>query len=405
MNRKHHTQNRPAWVLSAAVLAVVQAWSGAAGADQVIADDLITVGSICVGFDCVDGESFGFDTFRLKENNLRIKFDDTSSSAGFPAMDWQLTANDSNSGGLNRFSIEDVTDAKVPFTIEGNAPTNAFYLDDSGRLGLGTSAPVLDLHLLSSDTPATRLEQDSSGGYTAQTWDVAGNEANFFVRDVTGGSKLPFRIRPGAPTSSIDISASGKVGIGTPGPESTLHLASATPQVRLHHTGRQMKATLGYNGSDTQARLAIDFVAVNNAPYMSVDLFRASPTTVANSRFVIYQPGTANEKFSVDADDGNVAIAGKVFVNGTQVHPDYVFEPDYPLMPLSELESFVTEKRHLPGIPSAAEAKNGYDLIGMQLKLLEKTEEQALYILELEKRIKALEGKIARIAEAGSETR
>ncbi|HEV7516457.1 MAG TPA: hypothetical protein VGR07_09175, partial [Thermoanaerobaculia bacterium] len=46
--------------------------------DQVIADDLIVQGSACVGLDCVVNESFGFDTIRLKENNTRIKFDDTS---------------------------------------------------------------------------------------------------------------------------------------------------------------------------------------------------------------------------------------------------------------------------------------------------------------------------------------
>jgi hypothetical protein len=68
-----------------------------------------------------------------------------------------------------------------------------------------------------------RLEQNSSGGFTAQTWDMAGNEANFFVRDVTGGSRLPFRIRPGAPTSSVDINASGNVGIGTASPSGRLH--------------------------------------------------------------------------------------------------------------------------------------------------------------------------------------
>ncbi len=50
--------------------------------DQVIADDLIVQGSTCVGFDCVNGESFGFDTIRLKENNTRINFDDTSATAG-----------------------------------------------------------------------------------------------------------------------------------------------------------------------------------------------------------------------------------------------------------------------------------------------------------------------------------
>src|SRR5712672_1172746 len=98
--------------------------SGKATADFVIADDLIVQGSACVGLDCVDGEAFGFDTIRLKENNTRIKFDDTSTSPGFPNNDWQLTANDSASGGLNKFSIENTTVATVPFTIVGPAPTN-----------------------------------------------------------------------------------------------------------------------------------------------------------------------------------------------------------------------------------------------------------------------------------------
>ena len=64
-----------------------------------INDDLIVDGSACIGFDCVNGESFGFDTIRLKENNLRIKFDDTSVAASFPRTDWQLTANASANGG------------------------------------------------------------------------------------------------------------------------------------------------------------------------------------------------------------------------------------------------------------------------------------------------------------------
>jgi hypothetical protein len=173
--------------------------------DVVTADDAIIQGSLCVGLDCVVNESFGFDTIRLKENNTRIKFEDTSTGTGFPSTDWQLTANDSAAGGANKFSIDDVTAATTPFTITGAAPTNSIFVDSSGRLGLGTATPVLKVHENSSDTPAFRFEQNNSGGFTAQTWDVAGNEANFFVRDVTGGSRLPFRIRPGAPTSSIDI--------------------------------------------------------------------------------------------------------------------------------------------------------------------------------------------------------
>lgn len=196
-------------------------------ATQVIPEDLVVQGSECVGIDCTSTESFGFDTIRLKENNLRIKFEDTSSSTGFPSTDWQLTANDSASGGANKFSIEDITGATVPFTVTGTAPTNSIFVASSGKVGFRTAAPALDLHIATNNTPGMRLEQNNTGGFSAQTWDIAGNEANFFVRDVTGGSLLPFRIRPGAPTSSLDIAASGKVGIGTASPTEKLHVSGS----------------------------------------------------------------------------------------------------------------------------------------------------------------------------------
>jgi hypothetical protein len=201
--------------------------------DQVIADDLIVQGSICAGFDCVNNESFGFDTIRLKENNLRIKFEDTSTGAGFPSTDWQLTANDSASGGANKFSIEDITGSKVPLTITAGAPTNSVFVDSSGRVGLRTSTPVLDLHIATGNTPALRLEQNGSGGFTPQTWDVAGNEANFFVRDVTSGSRLPFRIFPGAVSSSLVITGSSNIGIGTPSPSTSVHITRSSNTANL----------------------------------------------------------------------------------------------------------------------------------------------------------------------------
>jgi hypothetical protein len=215
---------------------------GIANLDQVIADDLIVQGSACVGLDCVNNESFGFDTIRLKENNTRIKFEDTSTGTGFPTHDWQLTANDSASGGAEKFSIEDVTASTVPFTVTGSAPTNSMFVDSTGRLGLRTSTPVLDLHIATSNTPAMRLEQTNAGGFTAQTWDIAGNEANFFVRDVTGGSRLPFRIRPGAPTSSIDINASGNVGVGTASPATKLDVSGSDGTTKL--TIRETNGTI-----------------------------------------------------------------------------------------------------------------------------------------------------------------
>jgi len=192
--------------------------------DFVIADDLIVQGSACVGLDCVDGENFGFDTIRVKENNDRIQFDDTSTSAGFATNNWQIRANAQGSGGGSFLAFVDQgatgnsETGTIVFEVDAGAPANSLRVSSTGNIGVGTATPVLDVHVNTTDTPAIRLEQNNSGGFTAQTWDVAGNEANFFVRDVTSGSRLPLRIRPGAPTSSLDIAASGNIGINTAAP-------------------------------------------------------------------------------------------------------------------------------------------------------------------------------------------
>ena len=93
-------------------------------ADQQILDDLIVDGSACIGLDCVNGESFGFDTIRLKENNLRIAAVDTSNTASFPSQDWQLVFNDSTNGGTNKFSVVAVAPASAtPFTVCSRTPS------------------------------------------------------------------------------------------------------------------------------------------------------------------------------------------------------------------------------------------------------------------------------------------
>jgi hypothetical protein len=224
-------------------------------------EDVYVVGSLCVGTDCADPETWGYDVIRLKENNLRLHFDDTSSTSAFPANDWRILINDTADGGANYFAVEDTTSGDVPFKIEAGAPDNSLYIEDYGRIGLKTSTPAVELHIVDGDSPCTRLEQDTSSGWTAQVWDVVGNESNFFIRDVTNSSKLPFRIQPGTPSSTLCLKSDGKIGIGTWSPAYPMEL-DTTGQNAAFTLKRTDGATNFVNATASYAQ----FGAVTNHP-------------------------------------------------------------------------------------------------------------------------------------------
>ncbi|SMX26105.1 hypothetical protein TRP8649_00178 [Pelagimonas phthalicica] len=349
-----------------------------AQADQVILDDLIVDGSACVGLDCVNGESFGFDTIRVKENNVRFHFQDTSASASFPTNDWRLTANDSTNGGSNYFGIQDVDANRFPFRVEAGARNNALYVEADSDVGIGTSNPAVNLHAVDGNTPTLRLEQDGSSGFTPQTYDIAANEANFFIRDVTNGSALVFRTKPGAPQDSIHIAADGDLGFGTSSPEASVHI-------------RRTSAAAGVDMLKLESNDILEMIFENNSATAAVNVFKFSHN--GNEFRILNQDTAGTTEFALD-EDGNLSLLGSLTVNVGSTpssFPDYVFEEGYNLMPLSEVENFIAENGHLPRIPSAADvAENGINVSELQIALLEKVEELTLYTLAQQKRIDEL---------------
>lgn len=103
-------------------------------------------------------------------------------------------------------------------------------------------------------------------------------------------------------------------------------------------------------------------------------------------------------KISEDDYEGTFTVLGdggiyaKELTINTPIFADYVFEKDYALMPLSELESYIKKHKHLPNMPGEKEVlKNGMHIGTLQIQQTEKLEELTLYTIEQEKRIKALE--------------
>jgi hypothetical protein len=111
-----------------------------------------------------------------------------------------------------------------------------------------------------------------------------------------------------------------------------------------------------------------------------------------------YPTTTGNYKLFVEG--GILTEKVKVALRSTTNWADYVFANDYKLMPLSEVEEFITVNKHLPGVASASElVKNGIDVVEMQSKQMEKIEELMLYVLQQNKKIEELQKQVQALIE------
>jgi len=211
--------------------------------------DAVIRDGLCIGADCPAIPAFNGSTLLFRDLTLALHFEDTTDPlTGHPANDWRGLINDTGSGAPSFFAIEDFTGGRIPFLIEAGAPFHALYLDASGAVGLGTNTPQSNLHLLDGNTPTLRLEQDTGQSFVAQSWDLGGNEANFFVRDVTasgGAEVLPFAVQAGAEDDTLTVGTAGNVGVNTDDPQAPMHVmdtgtpfaANAETMLLLQNTG------------------------------------------------------------------------------------------------------------------------------------------------------------------------
>jgi len=135
------------------------------------------------------------------------------------------------------------------------------------------------------------------------------------------------------------------------------------------------------NGGQLTFKTAVDAYATTTGTYQSRNAYFTSNVGIGTL--------TPDEKLTVKGKIHTQEV--KVDLLGALV-PDYVFESDYKLKTLEEVENYIKENKHLPEISSAQEIeKNGLMLAEMNMALLKKIEEITLYMIEQNKKINELE--------------
>jgi hypothetical protein len=94
--------------------------------------------------------------------------------------------------------------------------------------------------------------------------------------------------------------------------------------------------------------------------------------------------------------DGRVYVNSLIVKNSASIWwGDYVFDKDYKLKPLNEVENYISENKHLPDIPSAKEVETeGLSIADMRAKQMVKIEELTLYMIQQQKEIEELKAKL-----------
>ena len=362
---------------------------------EVLSEDNPTIRSfLCVGFNCADQDIAGIDDFRVKDNTIRIHFDDVSSSSS-PDNDWRIMINDSASGSDEYFAIQDATRGPQIFRLSAGAPENALFMAPTGRIGLKTAMPLRELHMVDANTVTLRMDQ-RGGSAPVQVWDINANHNAFYVTDISN-STTPYRIEPGAPSNSFSIESNGFIGLGTNAPEELLHIRTTADNIDAF----ALFDAAG-SGSDSAFRLRQNGVTPSTWEFRNQQDSGRLNVGIAGGNTPFKIDNAANNNLLRLGRSGRpdeVVITGTLVVNNTEMNvPDYVFEPGYKLKTLAEVDQVIAENGHLPGVPSAADvAETGLDMTRMQLAQLEKIEELTLHSISQDKQLSAQQQEIAQL--------
>jgi|GEM_PF-718868 len=262
--------------------------------------------------------------------------------------------------------------------LEFNAAGNDFYFNN-GNVGIGTSSPSEKLEV-DGNIKAGAIEiddfkmatNDYGAGKLLQS-DEAGN-ATWVDPPETGDDDWSF----GSYENIFRMD--GNVGIGIDQPIYRLHVKNDGQDYAAHFDntspyGKGVLIRAAYGAEDVQM---LDLKNYYGASVFNVD--SEGDVGIGTTETGIYKLAVAG---SIRAEEVQIEHLDKWY--------DCVFENDYNLPSLSDIEAFVKENKHLPEVPSEEDVmEQGINLGEMNAILLKKVEELTLHLIEQQKQIEEL---------------
>ena len=294
----------------------------------------------------------------IKDSRANLYIENTNSS------NWaflRLKGSGSNLWDIAQYGNNDY----LEFRPKGSS-TNRMILKQDGSLGLKTiPATDVDLHIKDSRANLYIENTNSSNwaflrlkGSGSNLWDIAQYGNNDY---------LEFRPK-GSSTNRMILKQDGSLGLKTiPATDVDLHIKDSRANLYIENTNSSNWAFLRLKGSGSNLW---DIAQYGNNDYLE---FR--PMGSSSNRITFNKNGT---------------VSATTFSAVTPPWSDFVFEDNYELRSLEEVDSFIKENKHLPDFPSEQELREkGLDLPSMDSKLLQKIEELTLYMIEMNKQVKS----------------
>lgn len=293
-------------------------------------------------------------------------------------------------------------------------PNGTNFLWTNKNVGIGINNPNAEAKLelnLGNDyhTKDSGLRITTPTAFVTDGPDDFTNKSIFEIQKDFGGNGLPSTM-----VTQFTVKDNGNVGIGIQNNNPLLNdervviTDGRNNKIDLHVIG--MGLFDGQNasalfGTNTGAKFGEWGIEYNNyGSVAGLNFWKPSGSNNFGNYFMFL---TDNGKVSIGLDPNDATTYNgdyklyvgsgimtekvKVALKNTSNWADYVFKADYSLMPLSKVETFISENGHLPNVPSAEEVvESGIDVAKMDAKLLEKIEELTLYVIELNKEIEKL---------------